>query len=33
MKVYLYGYKHSIRSSWKLKQPCKINVEFTVTFT
>lgn len=27
LKLYLYGYKHSIRSSRKLEQSCKVNVE------
>lgn len=27
MKIYLYGYHHSIRSSRKLAQGCKVNVE------
>ena len=26
LKLYLYGYKHSIRSSRKLEQSCKVNV-------
>lgn len=27
LKLYLYGYKHSIRSSRKLEHSCKVNVE------
>ena len=27
LKLYLYGYKHSIRSSRKLAHACKVNIE------
>lgn len=27
LKLYLYGYKHSIRSSRKMEHSCKVNVE------
>src|SRR5882757_10437448 len=27
LKLYLYGYKHSIRSSRKLEHCCKVNIE------
>ncbi|MEQ3212458.1 MULTISPECIES: transposase [Phocaeicola] len=27
LKLYLYGYKYSIRSSRKLEYSCKVNVE------
>jgi transposase len=27
LKLYLYGYKHSIRLSRKLEQTCKVNIE------
>jgi transposase len=27
LKLYLYGYKHAIRSSRRLEQSCKVNIE------
>ena len=30
-KLYLYGYKHSIRSSRKLEHSCKVNLELYQT--